>query len=140
MRIQYQILLFLACLNLSIGMVIALALPGTVYHQPASFGGNVTEYEQRFNATDVAEKWKATPFTGIPVVGDIFSGFYLFFSQIRFLIDGFPTLLTWISDAYITSEAGRTAFTVIANALRAVFALVLAFFVVEFITGRVLSE
>lgn len=136
MKVQFKILLFLVCLNLATGMVIALALPGTEYASATSAGGNVSDYESRFNSTKIAESWEATPFSGIPVVGDVFAGFYLFFTQIRFIIDGFPSLLQWISDAYITSSAGRTAFAVVANTLRAIYAVMMAAFLVYLITGR----
>lgn len=136
MRVQFQILIFLACLNLATGMAIALTLPGTNYARATETGGTVTQYEERFNATKTAERWQSRPFSGIPLIGDIFAGLDFLVSKLRFLIDGFPMLLTWIKDTYITSSAMRTAFDVIANTLRAVFAIMMFMFVIEFISGR----
>jgi len=139
MKTQWTILLFIACLNLATGMVIALALPGTEYVQ-ATNPSNVSEYEEHFNATETAENWGATPFSGIPVVGDIFSGFQFLFRNFRYLIDGFPMLLTWLSDTFIVDASAKTAFFVITNVLRAIFAILISMFVIEFISGRIMTD
>jgi len=139
-KVQWEILLFLFILNLVVGLVVVLNVPGSVYANPASAGVNATEYEGHFNATDVAESWSATPFSGIPVIGDIFGGFNFMFTAIGYLIDGFPVLLTWIKDSYITDYAAQVTFDVIANVLRAVYALLTTIFIIEFISGRVFSD
>ena len=122
------------------GLCIALSVPGTAYVSPVSGGVNATEYEQHFNATEVAEGWKATPFSGIPVIGDIFGGFNFLWQMVGYMFDGVPTLLTWISDSYITDPVGQTAFLIIANLLRAVYALLITTFLIEFISGRVFTD
>lgn len=139
MRIQFQILAFIVCLNLAVGLSIALGLPGTEYVQ-ATNPSNASEYEGHFNATEIAEGWGATPYSGIPVIGDIFSGFQFLWRNLQYLIDGFPLLLTWISDTYIIDAAGQTAFAIIANALRAIYAVLITILVIEFITGRILTD
>ena len=140
MRIQFQILLFFVCLNLATGMVIALELPGTEYVQPAKPEMSAEDYEAHFNATETAEGWGATPILGIPVIGDIFSGFQFLFNNIRYLIDGFPMFLAWVSDTYIIDAGAQTAFGYITNALRAIYAILMSIFVMEFISGRVVTE
>lgn len=135
MRLQFQILLFIACLNLATGMVIALGLPGTDYVQ-AQNPSNASEYEEHFNATEIAEGWGATPYSGIPIVGDIFTGFHFFFRNIQYLLDGFPMFLTWISDTYIIDATAKTSFSIIANVLRAIFAILMTMLLIEFISGR----
>lgn len=139
MKVQFQILIFIACLNLATGMVIALGLPGTEYVQATS-PSNVSEYEDYFNATAVAESWESTPFSGIPIVGDIFSGFQFLFRNIQYLIDGFPMLLNWMSDTFIVDASAKTAFAIIINVLRAVYAITMFVFVIEFISGRYMTE
>lgn len=139
MRVQMQILLFMACLNLSTGLAIALAVPGTAYVQ-ATNPSNVSEYESHFNASEVAESWGATPFSGIPVIGDIFSGFQFLWRNIQYLIDGFPMLLQWISDTFIVDATAKTAFAVIMNVMRALFAISISIFAIEFISGRYMTE
>lgn len=134
MKTQFQILLFIVCLNLATGMAIALALPGTGYVQ-ASSPSNASEYEEHFNATDLADRWGSDRL-GIPVIGDIFSGFFLLFQNIQYLLDGFPMFLTWISDTYIIDATARTSFAIIANVLRAVYAILMSILVIEFISGR----
>ena len=147
MRIQFQILLYILCLNIATGIITGLALPpissgGTSPGlNPGDLAGNATDYESRFNATELARRWGATPIEGIPVVGDLFSGFYLFFTMILpDLLDGFPHLLTWIGDMYFTGTTGETAFTVLAYSFRAMFAAMMAIFVIEMITGRRLPD
>jgi hypothetical protein len=102
--------------------------------------GDATDYESTFNATEIGGSWGATPFTGIPVIGDIFSGFQFLFTHIHFLIDGFPTFLTWISDSYLTDAGGRLAFNIIANSLRAIYAVLMCFWFIEYIGGRYFVE
>lgn len=134
MKLQFQILLFIVCLNLATGMVIALGLPGTDYVQ-ASNPSNVSEYESHFNATEIAEGWGASDI-GIPVVGDIFSGFQFLFRNIQYLIDGFPLFLTWISDTYIIDATTKTSFAIITNVMRAIYAILMSMLLIEFISGR----
>lgn len=125
--------------NLAVGVVMGLSLPGTAYVAGGYTGGNATDYETHFNGTDIAQGWKATPFSGIPVIGDIFAGFGFIYQNIQYLIDGLPKLLDYISETYIIDSDGQTAFMVIANALRAIYAFLITVFLIEFISGRVLD-
>ena len=68
MKVQYEILLFIFCLNLTVGAAMALGVPGTEYVSPAATDVNATEYEEHFNATDIAGQWEQSPFSGIPSV------------------------------------------------------------------------
>lgn len=140
MRIQYEMLLFIFVLNLIVGLVIVLQYPGTEYINPGTTGVNATEYESHFNATNIATGWSATPFSGIPMIGDIFGGFNFLIQDIGYLIDGFPTFLTWIRNTYITDPTGQMSFDVLANVLRALYALLISLFLIEFISGRVITD
>jgi hypothetical protein len=73
------------------------------------------------------------------LIGDIFAGFNFFWQILGYLIDGFPTLLVWVGDT-IGSAEGQLAFTIIANIVRAVQALLIATFIIEFISGRVFTD
>ena len=141
MRVQWELLLALFIINLSIGLVMGLALPGTAQvanNQPIT---NATQYEQQFNSSKI-ETWggKGNPLQGIPVIGDIFGGFLYLTQNIQFLIDGLPQLLNFIKVSYITDPSGQLAFDVIANALRAIYAFLICLFLVEFISGRYFTE
>jgi hypothetical protein len=145
MKVQYEILLFIFILNLVVGLIIVLQFPGTGYVSAAGTGVNASEYEAHFNSTDITGDasnpgWGATPFSGIPVIGDIFGGWNFLIQDIGYLIDGFPTLLTYIRNTYITDADGLFAFDVIANLLRCVYALLISLFLIEFISGRVFSD
>ena len=74
------------------------------------------------------------------VIGDIFSGFQFIVKNLGFLFDGFPSLLLWLSDSYLTDAGGMFAFGVIANTLRAVYALLICSFLIEFLSGRYYTE
>lgn len=139
MRIQFQILLFILCLNLATGLVISLSLPGTEYVQSQS-PGEPTDYESHFNATDIGEKWQYPSNFGLPFFGDIIGGFTFLFQNVHFLIDGFPILLTWVSDSYITDASGRNAFSIIANVLRAIYAVLMSMWFIEYIGGRYFTD
>lgn len=139
MRIQFQILIFVACLNLATGLVIELNLPGTEYVM-ATNPSNVTEYPEHFNATEVAESWESTPFSGIPIVGDIFSGFQFLLRGLQYLIAGFPMFLSWMGDAFIVDSTALFAYNTIIAVLYAVFSITMAIFVIEFISGRYMTE
>lgn len=115
-------------------------MPGTEYVSATTGGTDATEYEQHFNATEIAHGWSATPFSGIPVIGDIFGGFNFFWQTIGYIIDGFPTLLVWIGDSLIGTSEGQIAFMVIANIIRATQALLIVTFLIEFISGRVFTD
>jgi hypothetical protein len=141
MKTQWEILLFIFVLNLAVGLVIVLQFPGTAYvSATAPDSVNGTDYESHFNATEIAEGWSATPFSGIPVIGDIFGGFNFLWQTFGYLIDGFPTLLTWIGDSFLADSAGQTAFFIIANVIRGVQALLVTLFIIEFISGRVFTD
>ena len=140
MRTQWELLLGLFVINLGIGLVIGLALPGTGYVAGAASGMNATDYENHFNATSIVKSWSGTPFSGIPVIGDIFGGLSFLWQNIQYLVDGLPMLLDWIKTSFITDSTAQAAFTVIEYAIRAVYALLISMFVIEFISGRVPTD
>lgn len=143
MKLQFVILVFIVCLNLATGVALALGLPGTEYVYSADPGGyqqNATYYEEHFNSTEVAERWGANTNLGIPIVGDIFSGLYFLAINWQYLIDGFPIFLDWVSDSFITDASAKAAFDIIANALRAIFAILMAIWFIEFIAGRYVTQ
>jgi len=139
-KVAWELLLGLFIVNLAVGVVMGLSLPGTAYVAGGPSGVNATDYEAHFNGTDIASSWDATPFSGIPVIGDIFAGFGFIYQNIQYLIDGLPKLLDYISETYIPSGEGQTAFAVIAGALRAVYAFLVTIFLIEFISGRNFSD
>lgn len=142
MRVQWELLLGLIIINLAVGIVMGLSLPGTAYVVPSGPTGNLnaTEYEQHFNSTETVRSWTWTPFSGIPIIGDIFGGLGFLYQNIQYIIDGLPKFLLWIENSYITDASGRLAFEVIANAIRALYAILITMFVIEFISGRIFTD
>jgi len=139
-KTQVRILIFMACLNLSVGLVVGLQLAGTEFVQAGNHTISAEEYEEHFNATDVAEGWKSSPFSGIPIIGDIFSGLNFLWSNFQYLIDGFPIFLQWISDTYILDAETQAALNYVIWALRGLYAIMITIFAIEFISGRVLTD
>ena len=139
MKVQFQILLFMCCLNLGALLVFNLGLAGTEYLEGSS-PIEIDEYETHFNASEISASWGAVHLYGIPVIGDIFSGFQFLFRNLQYLLDGFPMFLNWISDSFIVDAQAKTSFNVIMLALRGMFAITMSMFVIEFISGRYMTE
>jgi hypothetical protein len=139
LKTQWELLLGLFIINLVVGVVIGLSMPGTGYVS-TSAPVNASQYEDHFNSTAIAKGWGSTPFSGIPVIGDIFAGFGFLWQNIQYLVDGLPMFLNWIKTSYIVDPTAQLAFDVIANAIRALYALLIAIFLIEFISGRIITD
>jgi len=132
--------MFMACLNVSVGLIIGLQLPGSEWTQASETGVNATDYEEHFNSTRIVGSWWENIIYSIPLFGDIFSGLQFLWGNVQYLVDGFPMFLTWVSDTYITDAEGRIAFGLIANALRGLYAIMFSVMVIEFLSGRYMTD
>ena len=128
------------CLNLSVGIILALQLPGTEWVTASETGATATDYETHFNSTEIVGSWQENVLYGIPLIGDIFSGLQFLWGNVQYLVDGFPMFLNWIKDTYLIDAEARLAFDVITNALRGIYAVMVAIMVIEFISGRYMTE
>lgn len=136
MKVQTLALLFIVCINLCVTMAISLELPATEYMSPLQGGGNSTDYQDQFNSTEVAANWQADRESGLPIVGDIFGGVYFFFNNWEFMVSGLSYVFRWIGDSYLTTATMRTAFDTIANVILAIYAILMAMFLIYLISGR----
>lgn len=138
MKTQFIFLVLVACLNVTALLVLNISVSGTPiiagldYVHPVN-GTDYDDFEERFNATDTMDRWSDSPFSGIPLIGDTFSGLSNFFDTFRFLIDGVGTLIEWCG-SFI--PAGQTVFTYIAWAIRVLTGIMAVTLIVEFISGR----
>ena len=139
MKVQMQILLFIVCLNISSGLVVALAVPG-VDDAQISPPSTTDEYASHFNSSEIAEGWGATLIQGIPIIGDIFSMFQTMFITFQYLIVGFPMFLNWLGDNFIIDAAARAAYDSIVLALYGIFSVSMTILFIEFISGRYFTE
>jgi len=139
MKIQFKILMFMVCLNLSIGLLIGLNVAGTTDISPTA-PSDSADYEEHYNATATVSDWKENIITGIPILGDIFSGLNFLWQNINYLLDGFPMFLNWLSDSYVTDPSAKTAFNLVCGALRALYAILMSIFALEFLSGRIMSD
>jgi hypothetical protein len=110
--------------------------PGTQYTRVLNAtGSNITDIEEQFNATDIIEGWSATPYSGIPIFGDIFFVTIDFGRKMRFLFDGFAMMLDWVA-TFIPATGGQVVFNWLADALRAIFILMIGTLIFEMASGR----
>jgi hypothetical protein len=118
-----------------------LALPGTtvVASGPVLDSSQADQYQEQFNASRIVASWGATPFSGIPVIGDIFAGFNFMWQNVQYILNGLPMFLQYLSNTYITDIAAYNSFIIITYALEAIYAFLMVWFLIEFISGRILD-
>jgi len=114
-------------------------IPGMGYTQQLNATGTTEQYAERFNATTIMVIWKP-PTINIPIIGDVFGGLMFFFTQILFIIAGFPIWIVSLGQAYITDATGLLVWNVIAGTISAIFGIYMSWFIIQLITGRVLND
>lgn len=146
MRTEATILIFVLILNLSTLMVMDLGslgvIPGAVDVKQLNATGSYSLYEERFNATAIVDPtvgWTA-PTVDIPIIGDVFGGFMFFVKQILFIIAGFPIWLYYFGEAFIPTGIGLAVWGVISTVLSIIFGIYTSWFLIQFITGRIINE
>lgn len=140
MKTQFIFLLVVLVLNLTIILCLSLEttdgeplIPGVKYARPVNATGDFDDYSEQYNSTEIMEEWQATPFEGVFILGDLFSQTNQFQKIFGFLIDGVPSLLTWIGSFIPTAQI---IFTPIANIIRIITAVMFATLILELIGGR----
>jgi hypothetical protein len=140
MKTTAMFLVVIAIVNISIFMVMNAEttsgdpiIPGLNYSRPLNASGTIEDYEERLNATDVMADWRGEGATNLPIIGDLFSGVTQFWDRFKFLVDGIPSLLDWFGSFLPVSATG---FNIVAWAVRAITAIMVTIFVIEFISGR----
>lgn len=139
MKVQWELLLGFFIINLSIGLVMGLALPGTgiVSGGPVLDSNQSAQYQAQFNASQIVSSWGGTPFSGIPIIGDIFAGFNFMWQNLQYILNGLPLLLQYIAQTYITDIDAYNSFIIISYALQAIYAFLMVWYLIEFISGRI---
>lgn len=138
MKTQMIFLVVILCINVTCFVVMTFntvtgttLVPGMQYVSPINGTGDLDDYTGRFNSTELMDEWRAEPLEGIPT--DVFSGLSQFFDNFRFLIDGVPSLFSWLG-SIIPVDA--TAFEIVAWGIRIITACMFGTLILEFITGR----
>jgi len=132
---QTNIIIFVICLNVATGLICELNAPGTEYVNPSN-PEEFEDYESHYNATEIAQGWSSNPLNSVPLLGDIYYGFQTFFRLVSYVFVGFPTFLYSLGDYFITDQAGLDAYHLVAGAVTAMFFVVMALYIVWFISGR----
>lgn len=133
-------LLFIFIANLVTGFVMntqaadgSYVIPGAEYVHLTNSTGNITEYEEVFNATDVVEALKPST-EALDYVIATFTAVFNFVDKVSWIWDGFPQMIDFWA-GFIPSEGGITLFGTLATIIRAVSAFMLVTLILEFTRG-----
>jgi len=108
-------------------------VPGVEYMQTLNQTGNITDYEQTINATELVESIQP-PASAWEYVIATYTALYNFFRMISWLWDGFPQMIDyWAS--YIPSYGSISIFRSFGNILRVISVFMFATVVLEFTRG-----
>lgn len=133
-------LIFIFIANMVTGFVMnaqtadgSYVVAGVDYIQAANTTGNLTQYEEVFNATELVEDLKPTT-EALDYVIATFTAVFNFVDKVSWIWDGFSQMvLYWGS--FIPSEGAYNTFNLLADILRAVSLFMLVTLILEFTRG-----
>ncbi len=141
MKTQMKWLMFIILANLVTTFVMttkttegAPVFPSVKYMQNVNITGTVDDYEDTFNATELADRLAQTPSDPFSYVFPQISGIINFFNMIRPFFDGFPMLIDYWC-GFIPSEGGINIFRSFGNILRVISVIMIATLLLEFFRG-----
>jgi hypothetical protein len=148
MKLQIEILLIIASLNIAVTLVFTLAnlgvIPGVTYIYQNNTVITGQTMEETFNGTQTADTWASgqTALNPLNLYGNLnlLAMVTSFFGTIRLLIDGFPALLDWIKFTFISDATGMLVFDAFAWGIRGLFGLMIFLFAIEFISNRNVTD
>lgn len=135
MKVGFQLVLFLLCLNLVAGLLYTINAPGTSYSNPVTGVGNASDYEARFNPEEMMNKTQPDIIGDFPYLGNIYGTLMYLWNAINFIIMGFPALLEQYA-GLIPLGTGRTVYTALTLVLRAIFMFIILGWLFQVFTGR----
>jgi len=138
MKVQFQIIFFILCLNLSMYLVHQLGIAGT-QNMPATETISPEQIKSKYDMKNMTENWQPS-INIVPIIGDIFSAAQTLFTHIYWIVAGFPLFLRSLGDMFITDPAAHTAYNYITGAIEALFIFLMSFWIIEFIGGRLFTE
>ena len=149
MRVQSQLLLIFVCLNAGMTLVDGLGnlgvIPGySMAHSLTNSSSIPTDANsaavQYGNASQIATSWSQNPPTLLGTIGDILGSLPWYFRMILDIFTGFPFLIAQLSSAFALDALSSNVVLVISVALSSVWGWLMASFIVELISGRMLNE
>jgi hypothetical protein len=149
MRVQSQLLLIFICLNAGLTLVDGLGnlgvIPGyslahSLSNSTAISSSPTDAAVQYGNASQIATSWSQNPPTLLGTVGDILGSLPWYFTMIIDIFTGFPFLIVQLSSAFALDPLSSNVVLVISVALSSVWGWLMASFIVELISGRLLNE
>lgn len=139
MKIGFQLVLYLLCLNLACGLCYTLGIAGTSYSNPVIGSGNATDYQNRFDPDRIMNQTQPNIISEFPFLGGVYGGLMMFWNAISFIILGFPRLLYSFSGA-IQDPIAKAAYNIICDVLVAVCMFIWVGFLFQIITGRQVQD
>ena len=149
MRKQSQLLLLFICINVGMSMVDGLgslgAIPGYSYAHGLSNSTSIPNDPsaaavQYGNASEIATAWSQNPPTLLGTIGDILGSLPWYFRMILDIFTGFPFLVAQLASAFTLDPLSSNVVLVISVGLSSVWGWLMASFIVELISGRMLNE
>ena len=98
MKVGFHVILFVLFLNLVLGAVSSIGVPGTEYSNVLGGTGDIDDYDERFNATKFMEKVEPEASETYTFVGQVWSALQLAWNAISWVIAGLPILFIGISN------------------------------------------
>lgn len=149
MRVQSQLLLIFICLNAGMTMVDGLGMLGVIpgYSLAHSLSNSTSTplnpsnaAVQYGNASEIATQWSANPPTILGMIGDILGSLPWYFKMILDVIGGFPFLIVQLASSFALDPISAAAILCISSALSLIWGWLMASFIIELISGRMLNE
>lgn len=140
MKTQMFVLMFIICANVVSGFVMnaqtednEYVFPGVEYSHTLNQTGDVDEYEDKFNATELIDKIQ--PQEGILAFTTyVWNSIMVFADMVRWIFDGFAMMIdSWAG--FIPTEGGITIVREFGNILRVLTAVMFATLLLEFTRG-----
>jgi hypothetical protein len=107
--------------------------PGVEYHRELNDTGDIDEYEEELNATEIMKELQP-PTGAFEYVIHQFTVVFTFVAKIRWLFDGFPQMLEWYA-SYIAAYQSISIFLQFGNILRAINVVMLFTLALEILRG-----
>ena len=107
--------------------------PGVEYHRELNQTGNITDYEEELNATEMMQELQP-PTGAFEYVIHQFTTAFTFVAKIRWLFDGFPQMVDWWA-SFISGYSSISIFQQFGNILRAISVFMLFTLALEFLRG-----
>lgn len=135
MKLGFQVVLYVLCLNLGFGLVSELQIGGSSDSNPVIGTGDPAEYADRFDPDRLANGTQTNFLTDVSTYASIISGLLLAVKTVSWLLTGFPAFLFSLGGA-INDPSARLAYDAVCGVILAILNFVVFFWLYQLLTGR----